>query len=88
LADAVVAINQELIDQVGGMSMEEFTAAGGPLSFEDWVAKTQLAGSRVVELGCEDVLEGMLAERTDRLQASGPADESLIRDFIGNLAGK
>lgn len=87
LADAMVAINQELIDQVGEMSVEELTAAGGPASFEDWVAKAQLAASQTVELGCGDVLEGMLAERADRLEAKGPAGESLIADFKGNVSG-
>ena len=85
LADAVVAVNQELIDQVGDMSVEELATSGGPLSFEGWVTKAQLGAARMVELGCEDVLEGMLTERADRLQAGGPAGESLIADFIGNL---
>jgi len=88
LADAVVAINQELIDEVGDMSVEELATAGGPLSFEGWVTKAQVGAARVVELDCEDVLEGMLAERADRLQADGPAGESLIADFIGSLPNK
>jgi hypothetical protein len=85
LADAVVATNQELIDEVADMSVEDFTAAGGPLAYEGWVTKAQLGASRMSELGCGPVLEGMLAERAGRLHASGPAGESLIADFIGNL---
>ena len=82
-----MSINQELIDSVGEMSFEGFTAAGGPLAFEDWVAKAQLGASRVVELGCEDVLQGSLADRFDRLEADGPAGEFLISDFIDNVSG-
>lgn len=87
LADATVSINQELIDSVGDMSVEEFTAAGGPLAFEDWVAEAQVAASRVGELGCEEVLIGLLTDRFDRLEAGGPAGEFLISDFIDNVAG-
>ena len=85
LADAVVATNQELIDEVGDMSVEDFTAAGGPLAYEGWFAKAQAAVPRISELGCQDVLEGMLAERAGRLHASGPAGESLIADFTSNF---
>ena len=67
------------------MSVEELATAGGPLSFEGWVTKAQLGVARMVELGCEEVLGGMLTERADRLQAGGPAGESLIADFIDNL---
>jgi hypothetical protein len=87
LADAIVSINQELIDSVGDMSLEDFTAAGGPLAYEDWVAKAQSGASQVIELGCEDVLPGLLTDRFDRFEADGPAGEFLISDFIDNVSG-
>lgn len=87
LADAIVATNQELIDEVDDMSVEALAAAGGPLSFDGWVAKAQLGASQVVALGCGDVLEGMLAERAGRLHANGPAGESLVADFVSNVSG-
>lgn len=85
LADAVVAINQELLDRIGEMTVAELDAAGGPASFEDWVADAQVAARRSTELGCESELPGLLADRADRLEAAGPAGVALVDDFRENV---
>lgn len=85
LADAVVAINQELLDRVGEMTVDELDAAGGPASFEEWVADARVAARRSTELRCESELPGLLAERADRLEAAGPAGAALVDDFRANV---
>lgn len=85
LADAVVAIDQELLDRVGQMTVAELDEAGGPASFEEWVAEAQVAARRSAELECESELPGLLAERADRLEAAGPAGEALVAEFRENV---
>lgn len=83
-----MTVNQGLIDQVADMSVEDFAAAGGPRSVEDWVAKARLGATQSVELGCEEDLVALLIERAGELRARGPAGESLITDFLSNLSAE
>jgi len=82
VADAIIAINQVFLDELGDMSMEEFVALGAASEQgTPWLALDKLGRDlgplltrAADELGCSDQ-DLQLAFSGDQLTPSGPAGE-------------
>jgi hypothetical protein len=90
VADVLIAINQEFLDELGDMSVEEFEALGaanrqGTLwpAFEKLGREGGILLTRAAdELGCSD-RDLQTEERLDELTPSGPAGELWV-ELLGS----
>lgn len=71
LADATIALVQDVIDELGGMSPSEFgemTQGETPAAFVDIEERGTAIGERAAELECTDI-DALVQERADQLTA-------------------
>ena len=84
IADVTVDLMQDLIDdvekEVGDMTVEELNATGGDLpSVEHFEEEATKINERAIELECSQAtIEGLVAERVHRLEASTPIGQFMI----------
>lgn len=84
LVAAGLDLIQDVLDEVGDMSMEELAALGDqePEFVQDLETRGTELEQRQVELGCSDAeLEAGLIDGLDSLEADGPVAELMLEGF-------
>ena len=78
-ADAYIAHVQEVLDELSSMSMDELMSADEEPevlgSLDDRIAES---AEKSAELGCDDQMEELFAERADQLTADGLIGEMML----------
>lgn len=89
LARSALALIQDVLDELDGMSIEDLVELGDqePEAFANLEAEGQALDTKATELGCgEDELSAYVTSNVDDLDANGPVSE-LILDQIKSDPG-
>lgn len=82
VADEAIVLVQDVLDEVGGMSMEDMQSAEEPEFVQELEAEGEELEQRAEELDCSDQqMADLVAERAEDLEAEGPVAE-LLRDAV------
>lgn len=82
VADEAIELVQGILDEVGGMSMEDMQSDEEPAFVQELESEGEALEERAEELDCSDEqMADLLAERAEDLEAEGPVAE-LIREAV------
>lgn len=89
LARAGLALIQDVLDELDGMSIEELVELGDqePEAFANLEAEGQALDTKATDLGCgEDELSAYVASNVDDLDANGPVSELILEQIKSDPA--